>query len=695
MMKNKKQLTRLKVSVALSAILSTAMLSGCAQNNTQQGVQAGSQPAIQQGALVQAPAFVDVASLFGGSDKNAVTLSPDGKWIAFLKMHNGAQNLFLVAADTPDATPIAITTLTDSVDSFIWSARKNEIIFSKDHHGNENRQLYKLSLNSQNPASSAMTRLTHNDKVDYKLLEQSQHDANTLVVAANHLVAARRDFFHLAMDTGHLERTQINDLNLSDAQLSSTGKVILGAGMNDDNSFSLYQFDGKAWQSVLRTQSGELLDIISFDEDSNMAYIAAAIEGRDKLELLRVNLTDKTVVTEHKDPLGESDLHHVVFDEQGQLLIASYYGGRLRNYAMTDEATKALAQIESYFTEDVEIKVEEVNKEGQWMVTVSYADRPDEKYTYAPAQNTLTGMLNDAPEFDPALLGDRKSITYTASDGVKIQAYLTLPKHIKKNLPTIVLPHGGPWARDHWGYSSDYFVPVAHYFANRGYAVLQPNFRGSLGFGKRFVQLAEKNWGTGTMQQDLTDGVNYLVEQGIADKQRIGIMGASYGGYAALAGATFTPDVYKAVISYVGPSSLITLMESFPAHYRPYLGTWYVSVGDPEVAQDRADMHSRSPINFVDQIKAPLMLVQGANDPRVTQSESDNIARALAAKNHPLEYLLAKDEGHGFRKPDNKLASIVAMEQFFTRHLGGSASQQVDPAIAAHLDTLRVNLDKL
>ncbi|TMP37575.1 S9 family peptidase [Pseudoalteromonas rubra] len=690
-MKNKNKLTRLTLSVALSTVLGTAMLSGCTQNNAQQAIQ----PAIEQSALVQAPAFVDVESLFSSRDKSAVTLSPDGKWIAFLKMHNGAQNLFVVAADTPDAAPVAVTTLTDSVDSFIWSAYENDIIFSKDHQGNENRQLYKLALNDQNPAISAMTRLTHNDKVDYKLLEQSKHDVNILAVAANHRDAARRDFFHLAMDTGHLELTQVNTLNLSDAQLSSTGMVVVGAGMNDDNSRSLYQFDGQSWQTVLTTESGELLDIISFNEDTNTAYIAASIEGRDKLELLRVNLTDKSIVTEHADPLGESDLHHVVFDEQGQILIASYYGGRLRNYTLTEKASKVLAQIESYFTEDIELKVEQVNKEGQWILTVSYADKPDEKYAYSPAQNTLTGLLNEAPEFDPELLGDRKSITYTASDGVEIQAYLTLPKHVQKNLPTIVLPHGGPWARDQWGYSSDYFVPVAHYFANRGYAVLQPNFRGSLGFGKRFVQLGEKNWGTGTMQQDLTDGVNYLVGQGITDKQRVGIMGASYGGYAALAGATFTPDVYKAVISYVGPSSLITLMESFPAHFRPYLGTWYVSVGDPEVAKDRADMESRSPINFVDQIKAPLMLVQGANDPRVTQNESDNIARALAAKNHPVEYILAKDEGHGFLKQNNKLASIVAMEQFFAKHLGGGNSNKVDPAISAHLDTLRVDTTKL
>ncbi|MCG7534559.1 S9 family peptidase [Pseudoalteromonas sp. OOF1S-7] len=689
MMKNKNKLTRLTLSAALSAILgTTVVLSGCTLNDKQ--------PPAQPESVQHVATFVDVESLFSTSEKKSIAMSKDGKWIAFLKMHNGAHNLFVVAADKPDMTPVPVTNLTDSVDSFIWSANQDEILFSKDHQGNENSQIYRLDLNGKDLRVSTMTRLTHDDTVDYSLLGQSDQDANILVVAANHLTPERIDYFHLSVDTGNLLHTQTNSVNLFETQLSKSGQAALGLALNADNSRSMYRFTDGRWIRVMTTEPGEILEIISFDEESNTAFVAGSIEGRDKQELIKVDLVTKSIETVHLDPKHSSDLHHVVFDEQGQPLIVSYYGGRLRNYPLTDAAAKALQQIQNRFSQDIELKVDKINhKAGQWLLTVSFADRPDQKYAYYPAQDKLTGLLNEAPRFDPAQLGDRQSITYTASDGVEIQAYLTLPKNLNKNLPTIVLPHGGPWARDQWGYSSGYFVPVAHYFANRGYAVLQPNFRGSLGFGKRFVQLGEKNWGTGTMQHDLTDGVNYLIEQGIADKQRVGIMGASYGGYAALAGATFTPDVYKAVISYVGPSSLITLMESFPAHYRPYLGTWYVSVGDPEIAKDRADMESRSPINFVDQIKAPLMLVQGANDPRVTQVESDNIARALAAKNHPLEYILAKDEGHGFMKQDNKLASIVAMEQFFAKHLGGSVSQQVDPAITAHLETLRVNLDRL
>ncbi|MCG7562974.1 S9 family peptidase [Pseudoalteromonas sp. McH1-42] len=689
MMKNKSTVTRLALSVALSTVLgTTAVLSGCTLSDKQ--------PVSEAESVQHVSAFVDVESLFSTSEKKSIAMSKDGQWIAFLKMHNGAHNLFVVAVDKPDAKPEPVTNLIDSVDSFIWSANRNEILFSKDHQGNENSQIYKMALNSTDLTASTMTRLTHNDEVDYMLLGQSEQDANILAVAANHVTPERIDYFHLTVDKGELTQTQTNSVSLFETQLNKSGQVALGLALNADNSRSMYTFTDGRWLKVMTTEPGEILEIISFDEQTNTAFIAGSIEGRDKQELIKVDLATKSTETVHLDPQQSSDLHHVVFDEQGQPLIVSYYGGKLRNYPLTDSAAKALQQIQSRFSQDIELKVDKINhKEDQWLLTVSFADRPDQKYAYYPTQDKLTGLLNEAPGFDPELLGDRKSITYTASDGVEIQAYLTLPKNLKKNLPTIVLPHGGPWARDQWGYSSGYFVPVAHYFANRGYAVLQPNFRGSLGFGKHFIQLGEKNWGTGTMQHDLTDGVNYLIEQGIADKQRVGIMGASYGGYAALAGATFTPDVYKAVISYVGPSSLVTLMESFPAHYRPYLGTWYVSVGDPEIAKDRADMESRSPINFVDQIKAPLMLVQGANDPRVTQVESDNIARALAAKNHPLEYILAKDEGHGFMKQNNKLASIVAMERFFAKHLGGGTSNTVNPDISAHLDTLRVDVNQL
>ena len=450
------------------------------------------------------------------------------------------------------------------------------------------------------------------------------------------------------------------------------------------------------WTSLIKTQFGENINVFSYDEGNNHAYISADIDGRDKQELLRLDMTNGKLTTLHKDPENESDVSEVLFNDKGEPLAVSYYGGRLRTYPLGDTFAQHWAKINAHFTQDVEITITDRNeKTDQWQLHVASDVDMGRDYRYATETGEVSILLEQEAIIDPELLSKRQSISYQARDGVTIQAYLTLPKGQSSKLPTIILPHDGPWARDYWTLSSGYFNPIAQLLANRGYAVLQPNFRASTGFGKRFLNAGNKNWGTGSMQDDLTDGANYLVSQGIADKQRLGIMGASYGGYAALAGAAFTPDLYQAVISYVGPSSLITLLESFPPHFRPYLGQFYSAVGDPEIATDRVDMQARSPINFVDNIKAPLMLVQGANDPRVTQIESDNIARVMYQQQLPVEYILAKDEGHGFRKRDNKLAYILAMEQFFAKYLGGRVDEQVTPTLSTHLNTLRVDVSRL
>ena len=235
--------------------------------------------------------------------------------------------------------------------------------------------------------------------------------------------------------------------------------------------------------------------------------------------------------------------------------------------------------------------------------------------------------------------------------------------------PTVLYVHGGPWSRDTWGYD-----PTAQFFANRGYAVLQVNYRGSTGFGKAFTHAAEREF-AGRMHDDLIDAVEWAVAEGVADRDRIAIYGGSYGGYAALVGATFTPDVFAAAISFVGPSSLVTLVRSFPAYWRPFLeSTWYRYVGDPDDPVARADMEARSPLNRVDQVRAPLLVIQGANDPRVTQRESDQIVAALRARGVPVEYLVKDDEGHGFARPENRLDAYRAMESFLAEHLGGDAA---------------------
>jgi dienelactone hydrolase len=285
-----------------------------------------------------------------------------------------------------------------------------------------------------------------------------------------------------------------------------------------------------------------------------------------------------------------------------------------------------------------------------------------------------------------------KPITYEARDGLEIPAYLTLPEGVEaENLPVVIYPHGGPWARDTWGYDA-----YAQFFANRGYAVLQPNFRGSTGYGQQFLNAGNKRWGTGAMQHDLTDGVKYLIDQGIADPDRVGILGGSYGGYATLAGVTFTPDLYAAGVPIVAPSNLITLIESFPAYWKPFLeGTWYERVGNPDNPEDRKRLKRQSPLFKAEQITSPLLVVHGANDPRVKKQEADQIVATLRDQGHPVEYIVAPDEGHGFDNEDNRLAFSAAMEEFLAEHLGGRYQTNATDRIQQRLNEITVNPDSV
>jgi len=382
------------------------------------------------------------------------------------------------------------------------------------------------------------------------------------------------------------------------------------------------------------------------------------------------------------------DFGNAVFSEvTDDLVVTSYDDERERLY-WKDKSFEADYKLLQKKLPGKEIDLASSTKDERlWLIAAHSDTEPGERYLFDRNTKSLTFQYRSREKLNRAYLASMRPVKYKSSDGLEIPAYLTLPKGgAEKGLPLVVFPHGGPWARDNWGYNT-----FAQFWANRGYAVLQPNFRGSTGYGKKFLDAGNKQWGD-KMQDDITWGVKYLVDQGIADPKRVGIMGGSYGGYATLAGVTFTPDLYAAAVDYVGPSNLITLLESVPPYWEAFRQVFYKRMGDPSTAEGKAQLDRQSPLNSANKIKTPLLVVQGANDPRVNKREADQIVIALRDRGFPVEYIVAPDEGHGFARPVNNMAMFSQAEKFFAKYLGGRYQDGSTPEVTARLKEITIDV---
>jgi dienelactone hydrolase len=407
-------------------------------------------------------------------------------------------------------------------------------------------------------------------------------------------------------------------------------------------------------------------------------------------DLTRLVLFDPATKTEQlveSDPLNRVDFGNATFsDVTNELVATSYVDAKPRLYWKNADWKKDYDIIKNQLPDKEINATSTTSDERKWMIVANSDREPGERYLFDRNNKKLTFQYRVFDKLPREALAPSKPITYTSTDGLVIPAYLVLPVGVApKNLPLVVYPHGGPWGRDNWGYD-----PIAQFLANRGYAVLQPNFRSSTGYGKKFLNAGNNEWGQ-KMQDDLTNGVRYLVSQGIADPKRVGILGGSYGGYATLAGLAFTPDVYAAGVSIVGPSNLITLLNSIPPYWESIRTIFNERMGDPSTPSGKAQLEKQSPLNSANRIKAPLLVVQGANDPRVNRAESEQIVIALRDRGFPVEYILAPDEGHGFARPINNLVLYTTAEKFLAKHLGGRYQQSVTPAITARMAVLTVD----
>ncbi|MGE3466653.1 MAG: alpha/beta fold hydrolase [Pyrinomonadaceae bacterium] len=661
----------------ISLILTTLLISCCIASAS---------------VTAQQPALVDREIFFGNPEYAGAQISPDGKFISFIKPYKDTMNVWVKGVNEPFAAARPMTADTSRpVRQYFWSHDSKYILFVQDKGGDENFNVYAVDPAAKPAAGSDVpTARNITDAKGVRAIIQAvpESDPDAIYVGLNDRDRAWHDLYKVKISTG--ERTLIfeNRDRLQGMVFDNADKLRLAtrAAQNGDTEFVKIGPDGKGTK-IYDCNTFESCAPIRFHKDNKRVYIRTNKGSVDLIELALMDAESGAVSKVESDPMNRADLSDAPFSEITKDLIATVYEDDRARIYWKDKGFQKDHDLIKKRLGDREINFQSATKDESKAIVVTTSDTdPGTVWLFDRKTKDLSTLYQVREQLDRKSLAPMTPIRYKSSDGLEIPAYLTLPKGVPaKNLPLVVNPHGGPWGRDSWGYDT-----YAQFLANRGYAVLQPNFRASTGYGKKFLNAGNNEWGE-KMQDDITWGVKHLVEKGIVDAKRVGIMGGSYGGYAALAGVAFTPDVYAASVAIVPPSNLQTLLGSIPPYWEAIRAVFYKRMGDPNTPEGLAQMKRQSPLYSAEKIKTPLMVVQGANDPRVNQRESDQIVVALRDRKYPVEYILAPDEGHGFARPVNNMAMIAAAEKFLAKHLGGRYQESMTPAVAKRLSEITVD----
>ncbi|MCB1182194.1 S9 family peptidase [bacterium] len=673
--------------VGLIACSALAALAGCGGDGADTR-QAAADPA----ATGPAP-LLDRELFFGDPEISGSQLSPDGRWMSFIKPYNGARNIWVKAADAPFDAAKPVTADERPVPGYFWSRDSRHLLYVQDRNGDENFHVWAVDPKGAIVAETGVPvarDLTPVDGVRAQILSVPKSAPDVLMVGLNDRDPSYHDIYKVNIGSGERVLVRENTENVGFWVFDNEGELRLAYRPLPGGGAEILRVDLQGLTQLATATYEENLFPVAFHPDGKHCWIQTNRGEADLDQLMLMDIASGEMKLVEKDPENQVDFGGAVFHPQTDELLATFYvGDRTRVYPKTEMAKKLWADLKQALP-DGEIGVTSMADDmSRMLVAVSSDVDPGSVYVFDAGTRQATLQYRSRPDLPSKDLAHMKPVQYQARDGMTIYGYLTLPKGVEaKNLPTVMYIHGGPWARDFWGYD-----PYAQFLANRGYAVMQVNYRSSTGYGKHYENAGNREWGTGAMQHDITDAVQWLIAEGYADPARVAIFGGSYGGYATLAGVTFTPDLYACGIPYVGPSNLITLIESFPEYWKPFLeGSWYKKVGNPEVEADKTDLIARSPLFHSDRIKVPLLVVHGANDPRVKQHESDQIVVSLREKGKDVEYIVAPDEGHGFRAPNNRKALAVAMEKFLAKQLGGRCQEDVTPETQARLDEITVDV---
>jgi len=594
--------------------------------------------------------------LLGNPTKSGPKLSPDGSRLSYIAPVDGVLNVFVGTPGVDDFA--AVTSDRDrGVRMYWWTYDSKQLIYLQDSGGNENWNIFVVDI-----ASKETVNLTPMPEVQARIIAYEKRHPDVMLVALNNRDPKLHDVYRIDLATRELTPVMENPGDISRWIVDRDLNVRGGNATRADGGEEVRFYDKGGWRTVFSWEPEDALisEVGGFTIDGRSLYLHDSA-GANTCRLFKWNLDtdERTLLVE--DPTYDV-VDTVVHPDTGEVQAAIILRER-KDWVILDPSIEDdIVLLREAYPGEVSIDTRDL-EDRRWVVSYNVDDGPVSSYLYDRSTRELQFLFDNRPELRNYTLAKREPVSYTSRDGLTIHGYLTMPPGITGPVPTVLYVHGGPWGRDAWG-----LEVTAQWMANRGYAALQVNFRGSTGYGKAFVNAGDKEWGA-KMHDDLVDAVGWAVDQGIADPKRVGIYGGSYGGYAALAGATFTPDLFCCSVDIVGPSNLITLINSVPPYWIPILAVFKKRIGDPETEAEF--LKSRSPLFLADRIKIPMLIAQGANDPRVKQAESDQIVEALKANGVDHEYVLFEDEGHGFTKPENRLKFMRIAERFLAKHMGG------------------------
>lgn len=599
---------------------------------------------------------IPLKDFFKNPEKTSFQISPDGRYLSYLAPWETRMNIYVQEIGKTETVRLTSEKGRD-INSYFW-ANNNRVLFLKDNGGDENFKLYGVNADGSN-----LICLTDFDSVTTQIIDPLEDIPEEVIIGLNKRDKQVFDAYRLNIVTGKMDMIAENPGNINGWLTDHNGKLRIAVATDGVNTSMLFRETEKdTFSTIITTDFRETLEPLFFTFDNKNVFAASNI-GRDKTVIIEYNLAEKKevkVIYENSD----YDVSYLNYSRKRKVLtVASYISWKRERHFFDKEIQAIYDDICKQIGDNVEVGLSGSTKAEDKYIVRTYSDRTlGSYYLYDVATKKLDKLHEVSPWLKENEMAEMKPIEFKSRDGLTIHGYLTLPKCDKnKNLPVVVNPHGGPWYRDSWG-----FNPEIQFLANRGYAVLQINFRGSTGYGRKFWEASFKQWGK-TMQDDITDGVNWLIEQGTADKERVAIYGASYGGYATLAGLTYTPDLYRCGVDYVGVSNLFTFMKTIPPYWKPFMDMMYEMVGDPK--KDSLLMVESSPVFHADKIKAPLFIAQGANDPRVNKAESDQMVDALKKRGIEVEYMVKENEGHGFYNEENQFDFYDSMEKFLAKHM--------------------------